>query len=122
MTALTHSLRLPKIAILYGPLLHYRIALFNKLCDSYDVTVFATSTETAQSGLRFRVEVISPIEIGRFKFRPRLRDKLRRQQFDACIVFLDITDLSAIETIFIPIAPRTLVWGAWLTAATLDNR
>lgn len=117
-----HPTPRPKLAILYGPLMHYRIALFDALCDHYDVTVFATSNEGPQNGLRFGVEVVAPRKLGRFQFQPGLRRRLRQDRFDVCIVFLDVAYLSALGVVFFPVARRTFVWGVWLTAAELANR
>ena len=110
-----------KIAIIYGPLLHYRLALFNAICDRYNLTVFTTEFAGDDSGLRFAVEVIPARRLGPFRFQPGLRQKLRQGQFDVCISFLDVAHIDTLLAIFLPVSPRTFSWGAWLTGSRIAN-
>lgn len=119
---MTHPPSRQKLAILYGPLLHYRIALFNALCDRYEVTVYTTSFDGSQKGLRFNVEIVIPYRIGVFMFQPGLCREIRKQRFDACIVFFDVTYISLLRALFFPVAPRMFVWGIWLTTMESANR
>ena len=115
------SIPKPRIAITYGPLLHYRLALFNAICERYDLTVFTTKYEGPETGLRFAVEVIPARRLGPFRFQPGLRKKLRQGQFDVCIAFLDVAHLDTLAAIFLPVSPRTFSWGAWLTGSSIAN-
>lgn len=112
----------PKLAILYGPLLDYRVALFNKLCERYDVTVFAFSFDGPRDALHFKLEVMSPRNMWRFRIQPGLRKRLKRGRFDACIAFLDVAYLSVLTSIFFPVSPRTIAWGPWITENDVANR
>lgn len=110
-----------KLAIIYGPLLHYRLALFNAICDRYDLTIFTTAFAGPDTGLRFALEVIPARRLGPFSFQPGLRRKLRQGQFDVCISFLDVAHLDTLAAIFLPVSPRTFSWGVWLTGSTIAN-
>lgn len=110
-----------KLAIIYGPLLHYRIDLFNAIGERYDLTVFATEFAGSDTGLRFAIEVIPARLLGPFRYQPGLRRQLRQGQFDVCIVFLDVAHLDTSEAIFLPISPRTICWGVWLTRSNMAN-
>lgn len=116
-----HSSHRLKLAILYGPLLHYRIALFNALSDRYELTVFTTSYNGQRNGLRFNVEIIKPQKIGCFAFQIGLRRNIRRHGFDICIVFFDVSFINALQLIVFPVAPETYVWGIWLTENKIAN-
>jgi glycosyltransferase involved in cell wall biosynthesis len=119
MDVTSHRLRL---AIIYGPLLHYRIALFNALSQRYDLTVFTTDYSGSVTGLRFAIEVTPAWYLGPIRFQPGLRKKLRQGRFDVCIAFLDVGHLDTVAAIFLPISPRTLCWGVWLTGSEIANR
>lgn len=110
-----------KLAIIYGPLLHYRIALFDSICERYDLTVFTTEFAGPDTGLRFALEVIPARRFGPFSFQPGLRQKLRQGQFDVCIAFLDVVHLDTIAAILLPVSPRTISWGVWLTGSRVAN-
>lgn len=118
---MVNSISKKKLAVLYGPLLHYRIDLFNALCDRYDVTVFATSYNGPRDNLRFALEVIPARSIWRLKRQPGLRRRLRALRFDICIVFADVAYLDAMAAIFFPPSPRLLIWGPWPTGNTIAN-
>jgi len=110
-----------KIAIIYGPLLHYRLALFNAISERYNLTVFTTEFAGPDTGLRFEIDVIPARRLGPFRFQPGLRQKLRQGQFDVCIAFLDVAHLDTLAAIFLPVSPRTFSWGAWLTGSSIAN-
>lgn len=119
MTSSTHRL---KLAIIYGPLLHYRLALFDAISERYDLTVFVTEFAGPVKGLRYAVEVIPAWRLGPFRFQPSLRERLRQGQFDLCIAFLDVAHLDTLAAIFLPVSPRTFCWGVWLTRSEVANR
>lgn len=110
-----------KIAIIYGSLLHYRIALFNAICERYSLTVFTTELAGPDTGIRFAFEIIPARHLGPFRFQPGLRQKLRRGRFDVCISFLDVAHIDTLLAIFFPVSSRTFSWGAWLTDSRIAN-
>lgn len=114
--------RRTKLAILYGPLLHYRVALFEALCDRYEVTVFTPSFDGRRDGLRFEVRIFPARRIGPFQYQPGLRGCLSRGKFDACVVFFDVAHLDTLATVFFPVSPRTFCWGIWLTGRRVVDR
>lgn len=119
MVSSSHRL---KVAIVYGPLLHYRIALFNALSQRFDLTVFTTEYSGPDTGLSFAVEVIPARHLGPIRFQPGLRKKLRHGRFDVCIAFLDVGHLDTVAAVFLPVSPRTFCWGVWLTQSEIANR
>ncbi len=110
-----------RLVIIYGPLLHYRIDLFNALCDRYDVTVFTTGFSGPHQGLRFEVVVVEPLRIGPFSMQRGLRALLRQGHFDVCISFVDVAHLDSLAAVFLPVAKRTFCWGVWLTDTGVAN-
>lgn len=110
-----------KVALIYGPLLHYRIALFNALGLKYDLTVFTTEYAGINEELAFEIEIVPAWHLGPIKFQPGLRQKLRRGAFDVCISFLDVCHLDTVAAVFLPVSPRTFCWGIWLTRSKLAN-
>lgn len=118
---MTYSTPRLKLAIIYGPLLHYRLALFDAICERYDLTVFTTEFAGPDPGLRFAIEVIPARRLGRFGFQFGLRQRLRQGRFDVCIAFLDVAHLDTLAAIFMPVSPRTFSWGVWLTGSSIAN-
>lgn len=118
MDLISHRL---KVAIIYGPLLHYRIALFNALGQKYDLTIFTTDYSGPYTGLRFAVEVVPARHLGAIRFQPGLRKKIRWGRFDVCIAFLDVSHLDTAAAIFLPVSSRTFCWGVWLTQSKIAN-
>ncbi|MDP2184946.1 MAG: glycosyltransferase, partial [Xanthomonadales bacterium] len=114
--------RRPKLAIIYGPLLHYRIALFDALSERYDLTVFTTAFVGPRAHLGFKVEVIRPWRIGSFQVQPGLRGQLRHGRFDSCISFVDVRHIDSLAAVFFPVAPQMFCWGVWLTRSEMANR
>lgn len=110
------------VAIIYGPLLHYRIALFNVLGQRYDLTVFTTDYSGSDTGLKFKIEVVAARRLGPIRFQPGLRNKLLKGRFDVCISFLDVGHFDTVAAIFLPVSLRTICWGVWLTRSKLANR
>lgn len=111
-----------KVAIIYGPLLHYRVALFDAISERYDVTVFTTGYSGPNNGLKFKIEVVPTRHLGPLRFQPGLRQRLRQGEFDVCIPFLDVGHLDTVAAVFLPVSPRTICWGVWLTRSKLANR
>ena len=110
-----------KIAIIYGPLLHYRVALFDAIGQRYDLTVFTTKFEGVDIDYKFIVEVVPVSRLGPFRFQPGLRRRLRQGRFDVCISFLDVGHLDTLAAIFRPVSPRTFSWGVWLTGTRIAD-
>lgn len=110
------------IAIIYGPLLHYRIPLFNALCDRYNISVFTTFLSNEINNCRFNVEVFESRNYGPFQFQPNLQKRLREGSFELCIVFFDVAHINSLLAVFQPVAPRTILWGPWLTKSKIANR
>lgn len=110
-----------KIAVLYGPLLTYRIDLFNVLSRFHRLTVFATTSPEMSRRTDFAVRVVPAISIGGVSIQPRLRALIARGDFDVCIVFLDPRNVTALSAILMPLTPRVLTWGAWLTDSRIAN-
>lgn len=109
------------LTLIYGPLLHYRVPLFNALAINYDLRVFATSYSGDREALDFELCIIPPRVILGFELQPGLRKQISGSKPDACIVFLDLYNLSALSLIFFPIAARSITWGAWKTRSRLAN-
>jgi glycosyltransferase involved in cell wall biosynthesis len=70
----------------------------------------------------FRVEVFREVKIGPLGYQFGLREKLIRNNFDVCIVFLDIRLLSSLNILFLPVAKMTITWGAWFTRSLIANQ
>jgi glycosyltransferase involved in cell wall biosynthesis len=109
------------LLILYGPLLHYRIPLFNELSKKYNLTVLSTEYSGDISNLKFELILKKPAKIWRFYIHFGLKKVLKKKSFDSCIVFLDIGYLSYLQLIFFPLNCKTITWGAWLTKSKLSN-
>lgn len=107
--------RKPKVALIYGPLLHYRIPLFQALAERYELTVFATAFDQPSTKLNFATEVLPSLKIGRFTLQKGLRRRLIDGKFDICISFLDVSHLDSLAAALLPVAPTTISWGVWLT-------
>lgn len=112
----------PNLAIIYGPLLHYRLALFNVIGRKYNLTVFTPEFYGDESLLTFKVCVIKSLQFGPFIFQPKLRNQLKHGKFDACISFFDVCHLDALFAVFFPVIPRMFCWGIWLTSSVIANR
>lgn len=111
----------PKLAIIYGPLLHYRVALFDALSEYFQLTVFTTRYNGLHTSSNFDVVEIASCRVGSFYFQPGLRERLRIESFDLVISFLDVRHIDALSVVFRPIAPRTFCWGVWLTDSIVAN-
>ncbi|WP_331561843.1 glycosyltransferase family 4 protein [Chlorobium sp.] len=110
-----------KIAIIYGPLLHYRVALFEILSRRYELTVFTTKFNRGTIEHGFTVIEIPALHLGPFHAQIGLRRRLLRGRFDVCISFLDVRHIDSLAAVFFPITPRTFCWGVWLTRSGIAN-
>lgn len=111
-----------RIAIVYGPLLFYRVALFEQLGLRYDLTVFATEHRTSETIQNFKLEIVPARRFGRFQLQPGLRKKIKKGRFDACISFLDVGHLDSLMAVFRPSSQSVFCWGPWITDSALANR
>ena len=109
------------VVLIYGPLLHYRVALFNELSKKYNLTVIVTSCNCDVSDIAFELIILPQKNFGFFDIQFKLRKFLKNRTFDIGIVFLDVRNLTAISLIFFPLTGRVICWGAWLTGTKLTD-
>lgn len=109
------------LVILYGPLLHYRVPLFNELSKDYNVTVITSGYKGYLTDLQFRLIVERPHRIWRFWLQFGVRGKVFSGGYDVCVIFVDIAWLAYLSLIFFPARCKTIVWGAWRTKSKIAN-
>jgi glycosyltransferase involved in cell wall biosynthesis len=110
-----------KLLILYGPLLHYRVGLFNELSKDYDLTVVTTKSADQEYEKAFRIIQITPKTLWRFKYLPGLASVIATENYEACIVFLDIENLSYLTRVWLETGMKKIVWGPWKTKSQISN-
>ena len=90
------------VVITYGPLLHYRLAVFNELSKKYNLTVIATSCKCDVRDIKFELIILPSRKFVFFEVQPKLRKLIKNRTFDFSIVFLDIRNLTILSLIFFP--------------------
>lgn len=115
------AVRKKRIALIYGPLLHYRIALFNKLAEYYDLTVIHPGQPSLKSPVKFK-QVIAPAYTGGpFSIQPTLFRHIRKNEFDHVILFFDVRWITTLLALIILRKEKVILWGPWLTRSRIAN-
>ena len=104
-----------RILITQNKILHYRKALFNLLCDTYEVTVIHSGTATIDSQDKY-TEIIVPMKkIGPFYVQKGILSEIKKD-YAVIIAMCDLHWINNLIALFShPKNTKFIWWGSWLT-------
>ena len=111
----------PKLLIIYGPLLHYRVGLFNEIIKRFNLTVITTDPHGDYEKCGFKVKSLKLRHFGFLFYRIGLRRFLRGNKFNVAILFADKKNLDVWTLAFFPLTSKTIIWGAWFPRNWIVN-
>lgn len=110
-----------RVLIGYSFILHYRIGLFNKLAEIYDLTVVHSGKKIDVYNVKFKEIVVPVSQYGRLYFQPGLLSEIKRGDYDVIIIFLDVAWLTSLLSFFYKGKSKYIIWGPWKTQNKLAN-
>ena len=112
-----------KILICYVEFHHYRIPIFERLSETYDITIVHSSEQQTDGNACFTEISIPARKIWRFRFQPGLLRIVLEGGFDAVIFLFDLAWISTVLSFLLcPSSVRRVTWGFWLTKSTIANK
>ncbi|MFD2532962.1 glycosyltransferase family 4 protein [Gracilimonas halophila] len=100
-----------KILIIQSKILHYRKALYNKLSESYQISVLHSGKPSISQNDKYR-EIIKPsINIGPFFFQRGIRNEIKSEDYDVVIAMFDIRWINNVVLGLIINGPKFIYWG-----------
>jgi glycosyltransferase involved in cell wall biosynthesis len=111
-----------KLLICYVEPHEYRMPIWRKLSEVYDLTLIHGGSTARCMSERINEIPCAPIKIWRFKFQLRLLREIYKNNYDAIIFFCDISWLTTVLGFFLARnCHRKIVWGFWRTTNNLAN-
>lgn len=112
----------PRVLIVYGDLLEYRVPIFDALGDFCDLTVSHSGRRLTDGNAKFIETILPRYRIGRLHYQHGLRQLIRNGGFDTVIYFMDLAWPATVFNFLWPPRPvRRVIWGLWRTGRTLPD-
>lgn len=112
------------VLLVYTYISHYRIPLFERLGQEYNLTVIHSGKKMSNNKSSFK-EIVSPAyHFGKFRYQPKLIHEYFKGNYDVVILFLDVAWISTLRIAFARHHKKPLMinWGAWMTRNPIANR
>jgi glycosyltransferase involved in cell wall biosynthesis len=111
-----------KVLIGYNYILHYRVPLFNKLAEKYDVTVLHSGKSMRETNDKYAELIVPVYKIGPFHFQPGFIKEVTKKEYDVVIALFDVAWITTLIAVFIRRKKcKFILWGAWITKNKLAN-
>lgn len=110
------------ILIGYNYILHYRVPLFNKLSERYEVTVLHSGKKMVTDQDLYREIIVPVYKIGPIHLQPGLIKELINPKYSVVIVLFDVAWLTTLISVISRNKKRKFIlWGAWITNNRFAN-
>ena len=110
-----------KVCVLQNKILHYRKPLYNKLSETFDLTVIHAGNPTVNEHDQYKEIIISSKKKGVFIFQKKLISFLKNGSYDKIIGMLDIHWISIILAFF-KFKSKFIWWGIGVSNNNLGNK
>lgn len=111
------------VLIIYNYAYHYRIPVFNKLAEKYNVTVLHSGKKLMRKEDRFIEIIVSEIKIGPFHFQKGVLREVNKAKYDAIIACFDVAWINTIISLYMHNKKaKFILWGPWITDNYLANQ
>lgn len=104
-------LKMKKVLIIQNKLFHYRKALYNKLSDSYQITVLHSGVPTITKDDLYTEVIKSSIKIGPFYLQKGIKAEIKRGEYDVIIAMFDLRWINNIVLGLTYNRPKLIYWG-----------
>lgn len=111
-----------RVLIGYNYILHYRLPLFNRLAERYDLTVLHSGKQMRGREEKF-TEIIVPVyKVGPLHMQPDFIRESKSTKYDVVIALFDVAWISTLISFLIRNKNKKyILWGAWITGSRLAN-
>ena len=110
------------VLIGYNFILHYRVPLFNRLSERYNVTVLHSGKKMAGNQDSYNEIITNVYKLGPFFFQPGFLKEVFNPKYDVVISLFDVAWITTLlSTIFHPKKKKFILWGAWITGNNVAN-
>lgn len=111
-----------KILILQNTILHYRKAIYNKLSESYNITILHSGQQSKLADDKYVELVTSKTKIGTFYIQKGVLNEVNSGKYDIVIAMCDLHWVNNIIALYRhPCTSKFIWWGSWLTKNKLAN-
>lgn len=112
----------PRVLIVYGDLLDYRVPIFSMLGEACELTVTHSGSRMTDGKAGFTEIILPRHRFLRFHIQRGLRNIISNNSFDTIIYFMDISWLATVFNFLLPPRPaRRVIWGLWRTGRPLAD-
>lgn len=99
------------ILILQNEIMQYRKALYNKLSELYNITVFHSGHKSVDDVDLYRENLTKVFKIGPFHFQKGVISEIRKGEYDVIIAMFDLRWVTNILALLLNSEKRFIYWG-----------